>query len=75
MVEQEISERGKRSYMLLAKDGILLSNEELEEICGLDLKMPQEAYVTDKNIMFSDKRWKKQTAASFLCQNTMESWI
>lgn len=34
--------------MLLAKDGILLSNEELEEICGLDLKMPQEAYVTDK---------------------------
>ena len=46
--EQEISERGKRSYMLLAKDGILLSNEELEEICGLDLKMPREAYVTDK---------------------------
>ena len=33
----------------LAKDGILLSNEELEEICGLDLKMPREAYVTDKN--------------------------
>ncbi len=48
MVEQEISERGKRSYMLLAKDGILLSNKELEEICGLDLKMPREAYVTDK---------------------------
>ena len=49
MVEQEISASGERSYMLLAKDGILLSYEELEEICGLDLKNFREAYVTDKN--------------------------
>ena len=43
MVEQEISASGERSYMLLAKDGILLSYEELEEICGLDLKNFREA--------------------------------